>query len=70
MAAWTPEDIQTLKNLADAGASPLRIAARLKRRMSAIRTMAHEHGINLKTRGEVRESYGLSAKWRSNRGGV
>jgi hypothetical protein len=70
MAAWTPEDIQALKDLAEAGASPLRIAARLKRRMSAVRTMAHEQGINLKTRGEVRESYGLSAKWRTNRGGV
>jgi hypothetical protein len=68
MAVWTPEDIQTLKSLADAGASPLRIAAKLKRRMSAIRTMAQEQGIKLKTRGEVRESYGLSPKWRSNRG--
>jgi hypothetical protein len=68
MATWTLEDIQTLKSLAEAGASPLRIAARLKRRMSAIRTMAHEQGIKLKTRGEVRESYGLSPKWRSNRG--
>jgi hypothetical protein len=68
MATWTLEDIQTLKSLAEAGASPLRIAARLKRRMSAIRTMAHEQGIKLKTRGEVRESYGLGPKWRSNRG--
>jgi len=67
MNAWTPEDIATLKTLAEAGASPLRIAARLKRRMSAIRTIANEYGIKLKTKGQVRESYGLSAKWRSNR---
>ena len=67
MNTWRPEDIATLKMLAEAGTSPLRIAARLKRRMSAIRSVAHEHGITLKTKGQVRESYGLSAKWRSNR---
>jgi hypothetical protein len=67
MNTWTPEDIQTLRTLAEAGASPLRIAARLKRRISAIRTIAHEHGIKLKTKGQVRESYGLSAKWNNNR---
>jgi hypothetical protein len=53
--------------LAEAGASPLRIAARLKRRMSAIRSVALEHGIKLRTKGQVRESYGLSAKWGSIR---
>jgi hypothetical protein len=67
MVTWSPEDIHELKNLAEAGMSPLRIAARLKRRVSAIHRVAHEHGIKLKSRGEVRESYGLSAKWHSNR---
>jgi hypothetical protein len=67
MVTWTPEDLQELKNLAEAGMSPLRIAARLKRRVSAIRRVAHERGIKLKSSGEVRESYGLSAKWHSNR---
>jgi hypothetical protein len=69
MTAWTPQDIETLKKLAEAGASPLRIAARLKRRMSAIRTVAYDHGIKLKTKGEVRESYGLSSRWQSRRKG-
>jgi len=67
MVTWTPADLQELKNLAEAGMSPLRIAARLKRRVSAIRRVAHEHGIKLKSKGEVRESFGLSAKWNSNR---
>ena len=67
MNTWTPEDIATLKMLAEAGASPLRIAARLKRRMSAIRSVALEQGIKLRTKGQVRESYGLSAKWGSIR---
>jgi hypothetical protein len=67
MVTWTPEDLQELKNLAEAGMSPLRIAARLKRRLSAIQRVAHDHGIKLKSRGEVRKSYGLSAKWNGDR---
>jgi hypothetical protein len=35
--------------------------------MSAVRSMAHEHGVKLKTKGEVRESYGLSPRWQSNK---
>jgi hypothetical protein len=67
MTVWTPQDIETLKKLAESGASPLRIAARLKRRMSAVRTMAYDQGIKLKTKGQVRQSFGLSSHWQSSR---
>jgi hypothetical protein len=66
-ALWTPADLETLRALADAGASPLRIAAKLKRSVSFIRNIARQHGIKIKTTKEVRRSYGLGPQWTSNR---
>jgi hypothetical protein len=64
---WSPDAIEKLKALAEAGVSCARIASKLKRTMAAVRTVARENGIRLKTPRQVRESYGLSTKWSSNR---
>jgi hypothetical protein len=66
MVAITPQEIETLKSMAEAGASCQRIAVRLKRPAATIRSTANKHGIKLKTKTELRKSFGLSPFW-SNR---
>jgi hypothetical protein len=56
----TPQDIETLRTMAEAGASCQRTAVGLKRTMSTIRNLAHQHGIKLKKQTELRRSFGLS----------
>jgi len=47
--AWSPEDVQQLRELAQAGVSSETIALRLRRTHSAIRNKAAMHGISLKS---------------------
>jgi hypothetical protein len=65
--SWTPEEVQTLRKLAEAGASQTRIAARLNRSLSAIRITARRLGVALKSTKEIREDSGLSSRWMDNR---
>jgi DNA-binding NarL/FixJ family response regulator len=65
--SWTPEEVETLRALAEAGASQTRIAARLNRSLSAIRITARKLGIALKSTKEIRKNNGLSARWTENR---
>jgi hypothetical protein len=46
---WTADDDETMRRMAEANASPLLIAARLKRTASSISRRAAEKGIKLKT---------------------
>jgi hypothetical protein len=65
--SWTPEEIETLRALAEAGASQTRMAARLKRSLAAIRITARKLGIELKSAKEIRKNNGLSSRWTENR---
>ncbi len=67
MANWTPEAIEELKKLTESGASRLRIAAKLGRKISAVVAKAKVHGIRLKTTGEIRKSKGLAPTWNLHR---
>ena len=64
---WTPADLETLKELAQAGGSLARIASKLNRTMNAVRAIARQHDIKIKTKQEVRQSQGLSPKWTSDK---
>jgi hypothetical protein len=50
--AWSSEDVQQLRALAQAGVAPEIIATRLRRTHSAIRNKAAMHGISLKSGSE------------------
>jgi hypothetical protein len=63
-ALWTDRDLEKLKQLAGAGVSLLRIASKLGRTMSAVRTVARDRGVRIKTKQEVRMAAGLTPKWR------
>lgn len=67
MAVWSPEQIQILKDYAAAGASRMRIAARLNRTAGAVTREAKKHGIELKKAKQVRAEFGLSRRWANNR---
>lgn len=67
MSAWSPAELQTLKEYAAAGASYARIAARLKRSYAAVKREACKQGIVLKSAQQVRKENGLSGHWSNNR---
>lgn len=67
MPSWSPEELQTLKEYAAAGASRARLAARLRRTEAAVKTEARKHGIELKSSKQVRKANGLSGHWSDNR---
>ncbi len=52
--SWTLDQVARLKELADAGASPIRIAAALKRPINGIRARARELGIEIRSIKEIR----------------
>ncbi len=58
--SWTPAQIARLKELADAGASPIRIAAALNRPINGIMDRARKLGIEIRSikqmRAKVREA--------------
>jgi hypothetical protein len=67
MTAWSPQDIETLKELAGSGASRARISVRLKRTLAAVKAMAAQLGIEIKSEKDVRKNNGLSPQWAKNR---
>lgn len=45
---WSPEDTETLRDMAQSGKSTIAIAARLRRNIEGVRREARRHGIALK----------------------
>lgn len=52
--SWTSDQVARMKELADAGASALRISAALKRPVTGIKVKARELGIAIRTDREIR----------------
>lgn len=52
---WSAEESEKLKAMAEAGASPIKIAAAMKRNVQAVRRQANRLGISLPTTGETRK---------------
>ena len=52
--SWTPDQVARLKELAAAGASPIRIAAALNRPIAGVRAGARELGIEIRTVKAIR----------------
>lgn len=52
--SWTDNQIARLKELAAAGASPIKVAAAVNRPIATVRAKARELGIELRTIGEIR----------------
>lgn len=67
MVAWTPDELERLKQLAEGGTSRLRIAAKLGRTITAILTIARQNGIPIKSSKEIRKANGLAPNWAANR---
>ena len=52
---WSTEDLEKLKSMANAGASPVRCAAALRRTVASVRTKAREQGTPFRTQREARK---------------
>lgn len=52
--SWTPDQLKRLKDMAESGASPIRIAAALNRPVVGVRARARQLGIELPTLSEMR----------------
>lgn len=67
MPAWTADEIEKLKKLAEDGASRPRIAAKMGRTMTAVVAIAKQNGIQIKSPRQIRLANGLSPRWAANR---
>jgi len=63
--ARSPELIRAVRELAAENVSAQRIAVRLSRSVMSVRAIARENDIVLITKGQLRESFGLSASYTS-----
>lgn len=52
--SWTPKQIERLKELANAGASPARIAAATKRSIMSVKMRARQVGVEIRTVRQIR----------------
>lgn len=60
--AWSTEDVQRLRHLADSGLTLEIIATKLRRTRSAVRNKATMHGISLRSNGSLhRKEYRSTA---------
>ena len=64
MTAWRPTEIELVQELAAKGVSAQRIGARIGRTTRAVRNLARELGVPLKSQAELRSSLGLGARFR------
>lgn len=65
MTAWKPTEVELVKELAAKGVSAQRIGVRIGRTTKAVRRLATELGISVKTKADLRASMGLNARWSS-----
>ncbi len=52
--SWTPDQLSRLRELGESGASPLRIAAALKRNLQSVKQKAREIGVEIRSTREIR----------------
>lgn len=64
MSAWTPTQVELVKELAGKGVSAQRIGVRIGRTAKAVRNLAGVLDIPVKSQAELRTSMGLGARWR------
>lgn len=66
MGAWKPNEVELIKELATKGVSAQRIGVRVGRTAKAVRNLASELGIPVKSKIEERTSMGLAERWSSD----
>lgn len=66
MGAWKPTEVELVKELAANGVSAQRIGVRVGRTAKAVRNLASELGIPVRSKIEDRTSMGLAERWSSN----
>jgi hypothetical protein len=67
MTEWTTDQLTSVAEMAAQGASAQRIAAKTGRSIASVKLRARLLGFKLKSKGELRNSYGVDPHWNNSR---